>query len=96
MMYLGYDFSAVIPNKSKLPKDIQLSLSAVRMDRAKVFLAAAKDCIAKNLDLFTAPSKLKSDKVGISILENYTGKPGYPKSEEKQSWHSDYGAEGMT
>jgi len=95
MMYLGYNFNAVIPNKNILSTTDQESLSFERMERAKDFLIAVKQFIGKELDFFKAPSQLKSETVAISILENYTGKSGYPRKEEKQAWHSDYGANGI-
>lgn len=73
----------------------QESLSVESLNKAKEFLAAAKECIAKELDFFTPPSKLKPEKVAISILENYTGQPNYPRSEKNQAWHSDYDAKGI-
>ena len=94
-MYLGYDFNAVLQNKQLLSTTDQESLSVERLNRAKEFLTAAKECIARELDFFTPPSKLKPETVAISILENYTGQPNYPRSEQNQAWHSDYGAEGI-
>ena len=94
MMYLGYDFTDPIPDKENLPSEVQCSLSIASLDKAKEFLISAKEFIAKELDLFSPPSKLKSDKVAMSILENYTGNDGYPSTEEKQAWHTDYDAKG--
>jgi hypothetical protein len=51
--------------------------------------------MGKELELFKTPSFLKPETVGVSIMENFTGQRGYPDSEEKQAWHTDYGAEGM-
>ena len=95
MMYLGYNFDAIIPNKSNLSISDQDSLSVERMDRAKEFLAAVKEFIACELDFFTSTSQLKPETVAISILENYTGKPNYPQSEHNQAWHCDYSAAGI-
>ena len=63
--------------------------------KAKEFLTAAKEYIAKQLDFFTPPSKLKPETVAVSILENYTGQPSYPLLENNQAWHSDYNAKGV-
>lgn len=95
MMYLGYDFNVVFPNIHTLSTTDQESLSVESLNLAKEFLAASKECIAKELDFFTPPSKLKPEKVAISILENYTGQPNYPRSEKNQAWHSDYDAKGI-
>ena len=94
-MYLGYDFNAVIPNIQLLSSADQESLSVHSMTRAKVFLTAAKEYIAEQLDFFTPPSKLKTETVAVSILENYTGQPSYPLLEQNQAWHSDYDAKGV-
>ena len=37
----------------------------------------------------------KQKTVAISVMENFTGQKGYPASEKKQAWHTDYGAEGI-
>jgi hypothetical protein len=95
MMYLGYDFSAPIPNKTELPSDVQSSLTVKSMKRAEDFVLAVKAFMGKELELFKTPSFLKPETVGVSIMENFTGQRGYPDSEEKQAWHTDYGAEGM-
>lgn len=95
MMYLGYDFSAPIPNKKKLPRDVQSSLSVESMKIAEEFILAVKDFIGKKLELFKEPTSLKPKSVAVSIMENFTGQKGYPASEENQAWHSDYGAEGL-
>jgi hypothetical protein len=94
-MYLGYNFDAIIPNKSNLSIVDQDSFSVERMDRAKEFLAAVKQFIACELDFFSSTSQLKPETVAISILENYTGKPNYPESEQNQAWHCDYSAAGI-
>ena len=51
-----------------------------------------KEFVAYKLKLFEKQSKLKlsKDTVGISLMENYTGKLGYPATEEKQAFHTDY------
>ncbi len=95
MMYLGYNFNVVFPNIHTLSTTDQESLSIDSLNKAKQFLSAAKEFIVKELDFFTPPSKLKSDKVAISILENYTGQPNYPSSEQNQAWHSDYDSKGI-
>jgi hypothetical protein len=95
MMYLGYDFSAPIPNKKKLPRDVQSSLSVESMKIAEEFILAVKDFIGSKLELFKEPTSLKPKSVAVSIMENFTGQKGYPASEENQAWHSDYGAEGL-
>ena len=96
MMYLGYDFSAPIQNKKKLPRDVQSSLSVESMKIAEEFILAVKDFIGnKKLELFKEPTSLKPESVAVSIMENFTGQKGFPASEENQAWHSDYGAEGL-
>ena len=95
MMYLGYNFNAIIPNLSNLSTSVQESLSVESMHRAKEFLAAVKQFIACELDFFTSTSQLKPETVAISILENYTGKRNYPESEQNQAWHCDYSAAGI-
>ena len=94
-MYLGYFFSAPIPNKKKLPRDVQSSLSVESMKIAEEFILAVKDFIGSKLELFKEPTSLKPKSVAVSIMENFTGQKGYPASEENQAWHSDYGAEGL-
>ncbi len=88
-LYLGYDFSVPIPNKKKLPRDVQSSLSVESMKIAEEFILSVKDFIGKKLELF------KEESIAVSIMENFTGQKGYPASEENQAWHSDYGAEGL-
>ncbi len=65
------------------------------MKIAEEFIQAVKDFMGKKLELFKEPTCLKSESVAVSIMENCTGQKGYPASEEKQAWHSDYGAEGL-
>ena len=95
MMYLGYDFSAPIPNKKRWPKDVQSSLSVQSMKIAEKFILAVKEFMGKQLELFKKPTSLKPESVAVSIMENFTGQKGYPASEENQAWHSDYGAQGL-
>ena len=90
MIYLGYDFSAPIPNKKRLPKDVQSSLSVQSMKIAEKFILAVKDFMGKQLELFKEPTSLKPE----SAAENFIGQKGYPASEENQAWHIDYGAQG--
>ena len=92
MVYLGYDFDPGqikdIPNEE--PPSVQESLSPQRMLLAKTFLDSVKEFIANKLNLFVKQSKLSKDTVGTSVMENYTGKLGYPATEEKQAFHTDY------
>ena len=71
MMYLGYDFSAPIPNKKKLPRDVQSSVSVESMKIAEEFILAVKDFIGKKLELFKEPTSLKPESVAVSIMENF-------------------------
>ena len=92
MVYLGYDFDPGqmkdIPNEEA--PSVQESLSPQRMLLAKTFLESVKELIAIKLKLFDKQSKLSKDTVGTSLMENYTGKLGYPATEEKQAFHTDY------
>ena len=72
MMYLGYDFSAPIPNEKKLPRDVQSSLSVESMKIAEEFILLVKDFIGKKLELFKEPTSLKPESVAVSIMENFT------------------------
>ena len=95
MVYLGYDFSIPITNDD-LPKIVQESLSAQRLDVAMRFLKDASNFIAEEVDVFgLTGSKLSESTIGISVMENYTGRDGFPVTEEPQAWHTDYGADGM-
>ena len=95
-MYLGYDFSApIIPKRHLLPRKVQSSLSVQRMKIAEEFIIAVKTFMGSQLELFKEPTDLKPETVAVSIMENFTGQKGYPASEEKQAWHSDYGSQGM-
>jgi hypothetical protein len=91
MVYLGYNFdTGKIKNIEKEPNCVQESLSNERLDKAKKFLKSVGDFIARQLDLFRDTSALSKDTVAISIMENFTGRDGFPATEEKQSLHTDY------
>ncbi len=95
MVYLGYDFSFPTTIED-LPEHIQNSLSTKRLDVAMSFLKDASNFIAEEVDLFgLTGSELSEKTVGISVMENYTGRDGFPDTEEPQAWHTDYGADGM-
>jgi len=92
MVYLGYDFDFGkindIPNEE--PTSVRESLSVKQIKLAKNFLESVRDFIAIEVSLFEKHSKLSKNAVGISIMENFTGKLGYPATEEKQAFHMDY------
>ena len=92
MVYLGYDFNPgkIINISMEGTQSVQQSLSPERLTEAKNFLESVRDFIANKLKLFGKHSKLSKDTVGISIMENFTGKSGCPQTEEKQAFHTDY------
>jgi len=91
MVYLGYDFNpGELRDLTKEASSVQQSLSAQRLTNAKTFLRLVADFIADNLKLCREGSELSKSTVGISVMENFTGKPGFPTTEEKQAFHSDY------
>jgi hypothetical protein len=89
---MGYNFNTgTIKNIEKEPNCVQDSLSKERLNKAKEFLKSVENFIATQLDLFRATSALSKDTVAISsIMENFTGRDGFPATEEKQSLHTDY------
>ena len=96
MVYLGYDFSLpVVDEIDALPISVKESLSEGSLEVAKAFLKDVGAFIASALNLFRAESCLSETAVGISIMENYTGREGFPETEESQAWHTDYGSDGL-
>ena len=95
-MYLGYNFSLpIIDGMDALPILVKESLSTQRLTVAMAFLKDVENLIASEFDLFRSDSHLSENAVGISIMENYTGREGFPETEESQAWHTDYGSDGM-
>jgi hypothetical protein len=77
MVYLGYDFSFPTTIED-LPEHIQNSLSTKRLDVAMSFLKDASNFIAEEVDLFgLTGSELSEKTVGLSVMENYTGRDGF-------------------
>ena len=96
MVYLGYNFSLpIIDGMDSLPICIKESLSTQRLAVAMDFLKDVEALIATEFNLFRRESFLSETTVGISIMENYTGREGFPESEESQAWHTDYGSDGL-
>jgi hypothetical protein len=89
-VYLGYDFSLpIIEGIYALSILVKESLSKQRLEVAKAFLKDVGAFIASALNLFRTESCLSETAVGISIMENYTGREGFPETEESQAWHTD-------
>ena len=78
-----------------LPILVKESLSPQRLEVAMAFLKDAGAFISSELNLFRSESALSETAVGISIMENYTGREGFPETEEPQAWHTDYGSDGL-
>ena len=78
-----------------LPVLVKESLSTQRLTVAMTFLKDAEALIASELDLFRDESHLSESTVGISVMENYTGREGFPDTEESQAWHTDYASDGL-
>ena len=96
MVYFGYDFSFPIMKDDfdSLHSSIKESLTEDRLNAARKFLESVRDNIARVYLLFRDDSMLKRETVAISIMENFTGKPGFPTDELSQAWHSDYSVTG--
>jgi hypothetical protein len=96
MVYLGYDFSVpIIEGIDALSILVKESLSKQRLEVAMAFLKDVGALIASEFNLFRIKSNLSETAVGISIMENYTGREGFSETEESQAWHTDYGSDGL-